>query len=520
MDFRQLWADVISSVASASEDKKDFNIIQLLRTQVSFDIKDNVVTFICASEYVYQIFPEYSVRFLSVIKRLTGNNDLVMNIVCRSEAVSSAVPAQGAGNQAAGQAVPSAAPSQSGPGEAQNLQTVYAPQASADGRRIKLSGDFSDPYGTAQAVPQSVEQPAQEPRENPGKFARQAYIRPEKTFENYVTDPENVLIYNIAQKVAAEPCQSNTNPFYIYGGSGLGKTHLLFAIANRLKVLHPEVSVVYLRAEDFMDHYIQAMSESRQKKNNYEQVHFQDIYTQHNVFIVDDIQVLVRSPGSSNAFFTIISDFLDRPDRQLILASDVAPGNLKGFNARLTSRFGSGICREIIPPSGDTRKAITLAKCREFHVSLPDSVVDYIAAHIRTNVREIEGAIKTLNSYVMSYGTITYDQAVKSLDSIVNTLNQTLTPEQIMTRVAKEFDVTVESLSSAERKKSVSLARSIAMTLCQELIPNISLNDIGRTFMKDHSSVHEAIKRTKKKIGEDEDMHRQYERLSLSLRRD
>ena len=147
-------------------------------------------------------------------------------------------------------------------------------------------------------------------------------------------------------------------------------------------------------------------------------------------------------------------------------------------------------------------------------------MVNYIATHIRSNVREIEGAIKTLNMYIQQYGSITLEKAKLTLANMVQVSGQGTTIDEIKARVAKEYDVTVPSMESAERKKMVSLARSMAMALAQELIPNLSLNDIGRAFNKDHSSVHEAIKRIKSRIDSEEEIGSIYHKLTLSLKKE
>lgn len=153
-------------------------------------------------------------------------------------------------------------------------------------------------------------------------------------------------------------------------------------------------------------------------------------------------------------------------------------------------------------------------------MELSNDIVQYIATHIRSNVREIEGAIKTLSSYKSIYNSLTFDEAVKELQNLVNTPNQTTTIDNIKERVATEFDVKVVEMESAERKRPITNARSMAMTIAQELIPSLSLNDIGRSFNKDHSSVHEAIKRTKEKLEQDQEYNALYQKLILSLKKD
>ena len=178
------------------------------------------------------------------------------------------------------------------------------------------------------------------------------------------------------------------------------------------------------------------------------------------------------------------------------------------------------MCREIVPPSSETRTAIAISKCREFHVELDDKIIQYIATHIRSNVREIEGAIKTLKSHIMAYKEITYDEAVKTLNSLVNTTNQTTTVDSVKERVAQEFKVTVAEMESALRKKNISNARSLAMTLANTLIPSLSLNDLGRAFNKDHSSVHQAIKRTRARIATEPEYANLFQSLVNSLKKE
>ncbi|MDO5352352.1 MAG: DnaA/Hda family protein [Succinatimonas sp.] len=489
MDLVQLWAEVIQRVSNQPEYLSNKDLIGLLGSQTSIQIANNKVTFICNSDFVYRMFFKYVPAFFTEVTHLIGNESIGMEVIMASNLPQNNV-----------QQFQSQASLGTMPGNQNNSQFYQQSMVAASG-----------------AFASSVNQ-TEDPRKKLPKFMREDHINPEKTFENYITDPENELIFTIAKKVATEPGSSKTNPFYIYGGSGLGKTHLLFAIANRIRQTKPNISLIYTRAEEFIRNYVESMS--RKNSFDYQQVHFQDLFTQQDVFIVDDIQNFIKGPKARDTFFDIIADFLEKPNRQLILASDVPPGNLKDFSPRLKSRFGSGVCREIYPPSTETRAAITLKKCRELNIELPDSIMQYIANHIRSNVREIEGAIKTLNSHILAYGSITYDEAVKSLANLVNVSSQITTIDSIKERVSKEFEVTVTAMESAERKKAVSTARAFAMTLASDLIPNLSQSDIGRAFNKDHSSVFEAIRRTKKRMENDIEMAAIYQKLTLSLKKD
>ena len=484
MNFIQIWDQVVQNVVKQFSDDKEKNLLLLIGSQVSIFIADNILTFQCKSPFVSRLIPEYLSAFFKEVKHITGMQNL-------------------------GVSIQSAETVQHQFGQTSQIQSPPASQQYHGNMYQQNSYQYMDPYmqsGPIAQMPHNViaqSSTIKEQQQLP-KFMQEDRVNHDKTFDNYVTDPENELICKIAKQIAAEPGSNRTNPFYIYGGSGLGKTHLLFAVANEIRKTHPEKSVVYMRSEDFIKNYVDSMTPKRNEKSkagyNYQQVYFRDFFTSQDVFIVDDIQNFIKAPGSRSTFFEIISDFLEKPNHQLILASDVPPGKLKGFNERETSRFGSGVCREIFPPNSETRAAITISKCREFHVDLACNIIEYIATHIRSNVREIEGAIKTLSAVKMTQRELTYEDAVSALQSLINTSNQIITIDNIKENVASEFVVTIEDMEGRSRKRAISQARSIAMTLASDLIPSLSLNDIGRSFHKDHSSVHEAIKRTRKRV--------------------
>ena len=490
MNYMQVWLDSVAAVVKSMDNEKDKAIVQLFATQVQMDVQDEKIRFLCNSPVVYSLFLKFSTTFYDAAKQLLGREDLGLSVEVGASAPSSNM----------------------------NLTTPKRNNSfeseQNDGNGFKLNRE--------PAIAREEAQSSFVRHVSPKKVnsSRNGNINPNKTFENYVTDPENKLLYATAVAVASNPGTSNYNPFYIYGASGLGKTHLLFAIANRIRETHPEVSLIYTRAEEFIRHYVESMAKIKKNPYDDERMHFQDLYTSYDVFIVDDIQNFIKADKTRDTFFDIIADFIDQPNRQLILASDVPPGNLKNFNPRLTSRFGSGVCCEVVPPSPETRAAITLKKCKELNIDLPDDIVQYIATHIRSNVREIEGAIKTLNTHKQAFGTITSDDAVKILGNLVNASNQICTIDMIKERVSKEFGVPVASMESAEKKKMVSIARATAMCLGRDLIPALSLSDIGRNFNKDHSSVHEAIKRTRTRMEEDPEYASRYRHLLLSLKKD
>lgn len=511
---QQLWSDVKNHVITAATDEKDRAILELVCSQVMLNIKDNIIVFVCDSPYIQSLFIKHRATIMNEIHHLLGNaKDYFFITEIGTVKVD---PLNANGDFAQDYTLSGGVDTVTNFNVGNQIQSNNSFNNLGNNQALHNKLVNSQSSGTTKAHLKSLSLKSR-PR-----FMRDDVISPNKTFDNYVTDPKNTMLVAAAVSVALNPGASNYNPFYIFGDSGLGKTHLLFAIANRIKETRPDFSVVYTRAEEFIRHYVEAMSNPKILRINDQQVHFQDLYTEHNVFIVDDIQNFVKAANARDTFFDIIADFLDRPNKQLILASDVPPSNLKDFSTRLTSRFGSGVCCEVLAPSVETRQTITLSKCKELNINLSEDIINYIAMNICSNVREIEGAIKTLNTHIMANGSISFEDAVANLSSlVVSTDNLSLTIDVIKECVAKEYEVSVSSMESAERKKAVSNARAMAMALTRELIPDMSLSDIGHAFNKDHSSVHEAINRINKRKAEgDSETKLKYHRLFLSLKKE
>ena len=525
MDLVRVWKDAIANVISKLTDLKEKSVVMCIENQCSFEVSGNNIVFVCNNDLASKMLPMYVSQLFIEITKLLGVENYGLQMTMAGNRPSQEQPQMGASTPFGNSAYPQQQ-NQYINDNYQNSTNTSAPVASMNSQysysAIAPQSANSQPVNSQQTYMAQNNAPqafmGQQNRNNVPRAKFTDHIDPKKTFENYITDPENKIAIAAAMRIAETPGSDNFNPFYIYGGSGLGKTHILWAIANKIRQTKPNVSVIYIRAEEFIRKYVDSMSQ----KSSFapQQVHFQDMFTQYDVFIMDDIQSLTKGDKARDTFFDIIANFLDIKGKQLILASDVAPGNLKNFSERLVTRFGSGICSEIYPPSSETRTAIILRKCKELNFELPDSVVDYIATNIRSSVREIEGAIKTLKSHVELKGSmITYDEAVKSLSNLVNKTSNNTTVDSIKDRVAKEFEVTVESLESASRKKNISQARSFAIALAHELIPTLSSSDLGRAFNKDHSSVLAAIARVEEWKTKDKDMNSLYQKLILSLKK-
>lgn len=375
----------------------------------------------------------------------------------------------------------------------------------------KVSLDDFDNYVGSSALSKKLAK-AEADIDNDRMILTHRQIKPNKTFESFVTSQENSLVVASAIAVASSPGRERYNPFYIYGGSGLGKTHILNAIANFILRDQPSANLVFINAEDFINHYVVSF---KNNKGDDRQLFFQKFYIDRQILIIDDIQGLSKAEKTRNAFFEIIAAFIEKPESQLILASDVAPTFLTGFgfHPRLTSRFGSGVCLPMSEPTEQARTAIILKKCKEFKIFLPDAVVRYLAANMPTNVREIEGTLKTLNVFLDAYQTIRVEDVKALVAGGKLQLKPVLDLNYIKKRVAEYFNVSIEDMTSTSKVKKVSLARAMAMTLARESALHVSLNDIGKIFSKDHSTVHESIKRMKKKIQTDPSVEKDFQTL-------
>lgn len=247
-------------------------------------------------------------------------------------------------------------------------------------------------------------------------------IRPDKTFDNYISDPRNNQLFELALKIAQNPGAKGYNPFFVYGQSGIGKTHLVLAIANRIKLTRPELTVRYTRGEEFIRLFVEYMTKSE----------FQDTtlsiesYTSHNdVLIIDDIQAISKDKKSLGTFIEIIAPYIELPKKQLIVTSTDFPRTLLKLASKRSSVLFSGVCGEMVPPSVGMLLSITRSKCEELDIQLDREVVEYIANNVSSNVRYIEGAIKTLKQHVENnHNHITRDEAVYLLSDIVNCSKQ------------------------------------------------------------------------------------------------
>lgn len=307
------------------------------------------------------------------------------------------------------------------------------------------------------------------------------------TFENFVEGECNQLARTAGIKIAEEPGTTAFNPIFIYGDSGLGKTHLAQAIGIEVKKRFPDKYVLYVSAQKFQAQYTSAM----QRKEINDFIHF---YQMIDVLIVDDIQEFSgNKPGTQNTFFNIFNH-LHLSKKQLVLTADKPPVELKDIEERLLTRFKWGLSVELTVPDYNTKVKIIKNKCERLGVTLDDDIVDFLAENIKANIREIEGAISSFIANATLLGRpATISLAREVLKAYVSFRQREITAEDICRIVYTFFNVSEEDFFSKKRSREIVQARQVSMYLCKKHT-NLSLKSIGEALMRDHATVVHAIK--------------------------
>ena len=313
------------------------------------------------------------------------------------------------------------------------------------------------------------------------------------TFENFIQGPSNQFTLAAAQAVANNPAGAY-NPLFIWGASGLGKTHLLNAIKNEIIRTRPDYNIIYTTCEEFTNDLIQAI------KNGSTEM-FRQRYRQADILLVDDIQFIAGKESTQEEFFHTFNT-LHETDRQIVIASDRPPKEIKSLMDRLRTRFEWGLTADIQPPEFETRVAIVNRKAELLGLEMPADVAEYLANHLRNNIRQLEGAVKKLNAYYMLEG---IEPCVGvAQNAIKDTLNEIqpipVTIERIISEVSRTYNVTADDIRSNKRNSNISTARQVAMYAVRE-ITGMSLEEIGREFGgRDHSTVVYSMKKMEESL--------------------
>jgi chromosomal replication initiator protein len=326
-------------------------------------------------------------------------------------------------------------------------------------------------------------------------------LNEEYTFEEFVRGPSNSFALAAAMGVAKNPGKPMYNPLFIHGGPGLGKTHLMQAIGNRLKEQDPSLAICYLTAEEFVNEYVNHLKSSNLQE-------FRNKYRSLDVLLLDDVQFLKRGDNTQEEYFNTFNA-LHGAHKQIVMTSDVAPKNLPSIEARLISRFEGGIVQEIESPSYETRLAILKKKAEGINANIPNAALEFIADNIKSHVRAMEGALGKVCIYLNNFpNTILDNEVLANLlkDSIEKekTLRK-LTIEEIQTAVAKKYDVTLTQILSPERTQSIVTPRQIAMYIARKYTTK-SLPEIAKKFDKTHATILHGVKNITKRLDVENDL--------------
>lgn len=301
----------------------------------------------------------------------------------------------------------------------------------------------------------------------------------EYTFENFIEGSSNKFAKAACYAVANDPCAYN--PLFIHGHSGLGKTHLLYAIMNYMKKNHKGLKIVYKKSESFMNELIEAIGEGLTAP-------FKEKYRSADVLLLDDIQIIAGKEATQEEFFHTFNALYES-EKQIILTSDRPPMEIKPLTDRLRTRFESGLIADVQPPSFELRVAIIRKKAEILGVNVPPHLIDYMADRLNSNIRQIEGVLKKLQ-FMSSFSGIEITK--EAIDQVISVVDPGNIPtdamvERVLTAVAKKYGVTVEDLKSKKKTDSIAKARHVAVYVIRKLT-TLSLDETGKIFGRDHTT--------------------------------
>jgi len=312
-------------------------------------------------------------------------------------------------------------------------------------------------------------------------------FNPQFSFENFVVGPSNRFAHSAAIAVSNTPGQVY-NPLFIYGPAGVGKTHLLYAIANGIRKQRPDASIVYIKGDQFTNELIDAIK-------NGKNVEFRSKYREADLFLIDDIQFIAGKESTQEEFFHTFNTLYEE-HKQIVMTSDRKPSDMLTLEDRLKTRFEWGLIADVQPPDYETRMAIIKNKAISLGLELPDDVCNYIAVNVTSNVRQIEGTVKKIMAY-RDLNNMPLDLA--NISRVISDMfksegNALPTPSLIISQVCKFYSVEENILRSKQRTKNVAEARHIAVYLIRQLT-NLSLPDIGAELGRDHTTILSSVQK-------------------------
>lgn len=340
--------------------------------------------------------------------------------------------------------------------------------------------------------------------------SRGIYLNPKYTFENFISGQSNQFAHAAAKAVAETPGKVY-NPLFIYGGVGLGKTHLLSAIGNSVIDSKQDYNVLYVSSEQFTNEVVSAVrhGKTEELKKKYRNV---------DLLLIDDIQFVENKMATQEELFYTINTLYEK-QKQIVISSDRPPKEIKTITDRLRSRFSMGLIADIQPPEYETRVAIIHKKSDMERIGLKEDVVNFIAAKVKTNIRELEGCLIRLGAQAALTGSpIDVEMAKNVLKDFIQDEEKPITSEQILKTVCEYFGLKIQDIKARKRTKAIAQPRQIAMYLSRQLTDG-SLNDIGKSMGgKDHATVIYACKQVEDKRAKDENFNRMVETLLRKIK--
>ncbi|HEV2336578.1 MAG TPA: chromosomal replication initiator protein DnaA [Stellaceae bacterium] len=376
--------------------------------------------------------------------------------------------------------------------------------------QVREPGGDAEPSGAA---------PAADDPASPGEIADDrgylsAPLDPRCTFENFVVGKPNELAHAAARRVA-EACASPVhtvpfNPLFLYGGVGLGKTHLMHAIAWHVRMNAPRRKVIYLSAEKFMYQFIRAL---RFRST----MDFKDQFRSVDLLMIDDVQFISGKDSTQEEFFHTFNALVDQ-NRQIVISADKSPVDLEGLEERMRSRLGWGLVADIHPTTYELRLGILQSKAEQSGLRLPQKLMEFLAHKIVSNVRELEGALNRITAQMQLTGRdITLESAQELLHDLLRANERRVTIDEIQKRVAEHFTIKMAEMTSARRARIVARPRQVAMYLAKQLTSR-SLPEIGRKFGgRDHTTVMHAVRKIEELIARDRALAEDVELLRRML---
>ena len=315
------------------------------------------------------------------------------------------------------------------------------------------------------------------------------------TFDRFVVGPSNKFAHAAAVAVAENPGKAY-NPLFIYGNSGLGKTHLLLAIGEEIHTRYSDKKIAYVKGDEFTNQMIQSIQSGTAEE-------FRRKYRNVDLFLVDDVQFIAGKEGTQEEFFHTFNNIYEA-GHQIVITSDRPPLEMSLLDDRLRTRFEGGLMADVQPPDIETRMAIIRNKAAQLGMLLPDEVVEYIGENITANIRQIEGVVKRLTAYKeILNDTITINSVKRAIKDVIRIGVYIPTPEIIIEETARYYSLTGEDLRGQRRSKNIAMARQISMYLMRSLT-NLSLLDIGEQYEgRNHSTVLSSVRKVEERIKKD-----------------